>query len=333
MKQFLPVPLAGLRLDQVTGFDLYLCPDLDKPPVLYRENHLAFTQHVRDRLRDTGVTALWTPTDQQDAYYDYLQKNLQLILQDSTIELEDKVELLYDSAQRTVQDFFVRPDAPELPEQSRQLVEYLLSMFAESDDAFSVFMRVAPLDYQTYTHSVNVFVYSVQFARRLDLVDLPSLHDFALGTLLHDLGKSRVPSSILQKPGKLTEDEWVVIRKHPGWGCELLLEHGLDSDLILSITRHHHEKLNGVGYPDGLQNGAIDPRVRAVTICDIFDALTTRRPYKERMSTFDALRIMKQDIPHALDNDMFKIFVEMLSDPRETVAQTNPDRAAFASRQ
>lgn len=330
--EFIPVPLAGLRLDQVTGFDLYLRTNRQKAPVLYRDMHLPFTQEVRERLREADVTALWTPLGQEDAYYDYLQKNLQVILRDPKIEIQDKVKLLYDSAHRTVQNFFDRPDAPELPSQSKKLVDHLLTVFAKNDDAFSIFMRVAPLDYQTYTHSVNVFVYSVQFIRRLNLIDLHTLHDFALGTLLHDLGKSRIPQSILQKPGKLTEDEWKVIKKHPRWGCELLLKHGLANEMVLDITMYHHEKLNGSGYPEALQNGEIKPYVKAVTLCDIFDALTTRRPYKEAISTFEALRIMKQEVPAMLDPDMFKIFVEMLAHPEQMEEQLRQGQRAFLTR-
>ena len=330
--EFIPIPLSGLRLDQVTGFDLFLRTNKDKVPVLYREMHLPFLQEVRDRLREAGVSALWTPVGQEDAYYEYLQKNLQVILRDPKIDLQDKVKLLYGSAKRTVQDFFTRPDAPELPSQGKKLVEHLLTIFAKNDDAFSIFMRVAPLDYQTYTHSVNVFVYSVQFIRRLNLVDLDTIRDFALGTLLHDLGKSRISQNILQKPGKLDADEWEVIKKHPRWGCELLLKHGLGNEMMLDITMHHHEKLNGSGYPDGLKNGEIKPYVKAVTICDIFDALTTRRAYKERMSTFEALRVMKQDVPALLDPDLFKEFVEMLAHPDEMEEDLHKGQRAFARR-
>jgi HD-GYP domain-containing protein (c-di-GMP phosphodiesterase class II) len=95
-----------------------------------------------------------------------------------------------------------------------------------------------------------------------------------------------------------------------------MAEHGGLADVALDVTRHHHEKLSGSGYPDGLAGGEILPPVRICTIADIFDALTTRRSYKDAMGSFPALKLMRDELLDEIDRDLFQIFVEMMANPR-----------------
>jgi putative two-component system response regulator len=104
-----------------------------------------------------------------------------------------------------------------------------------------------------------------------------------------------VPDSILLKPGRLTEEEWKVIREHPVVG-ERICAPLKSFRLVLPIIRHHHEKLDGSGYPDGLRGDAIPVTARVLQIIDVYDALTTERPYKKAFSTADALLIMKEEV-------------------------------------
>ena len=107
------------------------------------------------------------------------------------------------------------------------------------------------------------------------------------------------------------------MRLHPVTGYDILKEHGLFSDLVLDVTRHHHEKLRGGGYPDKLTANQIDPLVRASTIADIFDALTTRRSYKGALTSYQALKIMRDKMAADLDPDLFRTFVELMGNPQD----------------
>ena len=110
--------------------------------------------------------------------------------------------------------------------------------------------------------------------------------------LVHDVGKSRIPHAILNKPGRLDDDERAVMQTHAPIGHEILSASGGCDPITLAVTRHHHEMLDGSGYPDGLAGDAIGNMVRLLTICDIYAALTERRPYKEPMPMADAMAIL-----------------------------------------
>jgi len=146
-------------------------------------------------------------------------------------------------------------------------------------------------DDATYQHCLLVAGVSAQFVNFLQFREQDRQH-FVRAALLHDLGKARIPQAILNKPGRLDVDEMAIMRTHPVIGYELLRDSGCDA-ATLSAVRHHHEMLDGSGYPDGLAGSAIGDTVRLLTICDIFSALTERRAYKPPMPVRDALAVLE----------------------------------------
>ncbi|WP_051093033.1 HD domain-containing phosphohydrolase [Methylobacterium sp. 77] len=146
-------------------------------------------------------------------------------------------------------------------------------------------------DEQLYQHSLSVagFAAAFGFSLKLPRSDQKRL---AKAALLHDIGKSKIPRAILNKPGSLTASEMAIMRTHAGAGADLLArEHGFDS-AMLDVVRYHHEMLDGSGYPAGLAGDAIPDLVRLVTICDIHSALTERRAYREPLPHAEAHAIM-----------------------------------------
>jgi putative nucleotidyltransferase with HDIG domain len=145
----------------------------------------------------------------------------------------------------------------------------------------------------TYQHCLIVTGLATAFGQALGLsgADLGKL---TVAALLHDIGKARIDPAILDKQGPLTEEERAVIRMHPGWGAEHLAAHGTVEPDILDSVRHHHEMLDGSGYPDGLAGDAIPDLARLLTIADIFGALVEERAYKPPMSGDAAFAIIRQ---------------------------------------
>lgn len=139
------------------------------------------------------------------------------------------------------------------------------------------------------------------------------LERVTIGGLLHDVGKSLVPLEILDKPGKLEDREWKIMRKHPEYSREVLLrEQGLDPDAI-AMAVQHHEKLDGTGYPDGLAGAQINDYVRLTAISDVYSALIDKRSYKEAMTNEDALDLMSKFKGH-LDLDLLRSFRSFVLD-------------------
>ncbi|KQP58224.1 hypothetical protein ASG40_10130 [Methylobacterium sp. Leaf399] len=156
-------------------------------------------------------------------------------------------------------------------------------------------------DSQLYQHSLSVAGYAAAFSLQLNFSRADQMR-LSKAALLHDLGKARIPAAILNKPGKLTADEMAVMRTHPDIGADILAAQGEFDDAMLAVVRHHHEMLDGSGYPSGLAGPSIPDLVRLVTICDIHSALTERRPYRNPLPHDEAHAIMckmssKLDLP------------------------------------
>lgn len=146
-------------------------------------------------------------------------------------------------------------------------------------------------DDTTFQHCLLVAGLTVAFSQNLKLSRVDQ-RLMARAALVHDIGKAQIPLAILNKPGKLDADEMAVMRTHPALGYDLLKASGTCDPVTLAVTRHHHEMLDGSGYPDRLSSDAITDPVRLLTICDIYAALIERRPYKAPFSSEDAMRVL-----------------------------------------
>ena len=162
--------------------------------------------------------------------------------------------------------------------------------------------RLAEKDAYTEGHTRRVALRTAQVGEELGLGPA-HLRDLALGALLHDVGKLSVPDAILQKPGALAEDEFAVIRRHPVWGRELVDELGGFSPLVATLVLDHHERLDGAGYPRGLDGGQIGLETSILTVCDVYDALITKRVYRDAWSTERALDLLRSEAGSGFDPD------------------------------
>jgi putative nucleotidyltransferase with HDIG domain len=159
--------------------------------------------------------------------------------------------------------------------------------------------------------------YAEQVARALGL-DATELTTIRLGAYLHDVGKVKVPHEVLNKPGRLTDEEFDIIKQHPAWGVELLDSVEFPWDLK-PIIRWHHEKLDGTGYPDRLSGDAIPLGAAIIGIVDVYDALTTTRSYRSAMTHERALSIMRET-PHWWRADVFEAFMRTVGLAQEVAA-------------
>lgn len=162
----------------------------------------------------------------------------------------------------------------------------------------------------TYLHSVAVCGLMIGLARRLN-IDPALHHDIGLAGLLHDIGKARVPASILDKPATLTDDEQSVIRQHSQWGYEMLITGDKLPDLVLDVCLHHHERLDGCGYPDNRTGPNISLYSRMAAICDVYDAVTSARAYKAAWSPAEALEYLAAN-PGQFDPALVSPFSAMI---------------------
>lgn len=192
-----------------------------------------------------------------------------------------------------------------------QFVEEIAASVSRNSGALISLARLKTSDDYTYMHSVAVCALMISLARQLRL-DEVQVREAGIAGLLHDIGKMHIPPEILTKPGRLTDAEFDVVREHPAAGHRMLLEgHGV-SDIALDVCLHHHEKMDGTGYPGRLLADDISLFARMGAICDVYDAITSNRPYKRGWDPAESLRKMTEWCKGHFDESIFHAFVRSL---------------------
>ena len=312
---YMPVNLASLRLDTVTGFDIYLQPIPGQSFILYAERDCAFTERVRKRLIDNRVDRIYISTQDRIKYHKYLERNLAAIVVDPTVSIESKSDVLYATACGSLETVFDHPQAPEAVQQTRDIVKHSVGLMLEDRRILGCLLKNLSVDYRGYTHGVNTMTYAVSLAQRVGYQDPATLREIATGAILHDIGKSQIAPEIINSPKSLSQEQWALMKRHASYGYAIMAQQGHVGEIALDIILHHHERMRGTGYPDGLADTQISPFVRIVAIADIFDAITTHRPFQRGRSSFDALVLMRKQVSLDIDRDFFRTFVGMMGHP------------------
>ena len=188
--------------------------------------------------------------------------------------------------------------------------------------------RLGEKDPSTEGHTRRVATLAVAIGERLGLPE-GRLRQLAVGGLLHDMGKLSVPNHILNKPGRLTDDEFAEIRRHPGAGRQLLTELGGFPALVLELVESHHERLDGGGYPNRVPAGELDLAVRILTVADVYDALTADRVYREAWPTDRALALLDTETGVAFDAGCVAALRAVIGAEAPEIT-TSPDRLGQA---
>ena len=191
------------------------------------------------------------------------------------------------------------------------LVEEISNSVARNPGALISLARLKTADDYTYMHSVAVCALMIALSRQLGL-DEEQTRQAGLAGLLHDLGKAWVPNAILNKPGKLTDEEFAEIKKHPGYGHQALLAGSGIPEMALDVCLNHHEKTDGSGYPKGLKADEISLFAKMGAVCDVYDAITSNRPYKAGWDPAESLRKMAEWSKGHFDEAVFQAFVKSL---------------------
>ncbi len=204
-------------------------------------------------------------------------------------------------------------------QEAAAVVDEISSTVTRNPGALLSIVRLKTKDDYTYLHSVAVCALMVALGRQAGL-EGAALRSAGLAGLLHDVGKMAVPDEVLNKPGRLTDSEWEVIRTHPGRGYEMLQASGIADGAVLDVCRHHHERVDGTGYPDRLSGEALSTLARMGAVCDVYDAVTSDRPYKQGWSPAEAVHRMAEWTmrPGAesgggqFDERIFRLFVKVV---------------------
>jgi HD-GYP domain-containing protein (c-di-GMP phosphodiesterase class II) len=214
----------------------------------------------------------------------------------------------------------------------RELVAEVAASVERNAGALVSLARLKTKDDYTFMHSVAVCALMVALARQLGM-DETRCREAGLAGLVHDVGKALMPPQVLLKPGKLTDDEWAIMRSHPERGHRLLVEGGTASAGVMDVALHHHERFDGDGYPHKLAGEAISELARMGAICDVYDAITSNRPYKAGWDPAESIAKMVSWKGH-FDPRMFSAFVQSLGIyPTGAVVRLESGRLAVVAEQ
>ncbi len=214
------------------------------------------------------------------------------------------------SAQQAVATMFdeARLGKAVSSENAKQLVAEISDSISRNPSALISLARLKTADDYTYMHSVAVCALMIALARQLGL-DAEATRSAGTAGLLHDLGKALMPIDLLNKPGKLTAEEFMIIKTHPVEGHKLLRERSGADAIALDVVLRHHEKPDGSGYPDGLKDGEISLFAKMGAVCDVYDAITSNRAYKSGWDPAESLRKMAEWTNGHFDQRVFQAFV------------------------
>jgi HD-GYP domain-containing protein (c-di-GMP phosphodiesterase class II) len=307
--EYIRVPLSSLDAESLVGCDLYQFV----PPgryVLYASADIPVPHDLARELAHRQITHLFIRSADTSAYANYLIERIGRVAEATGCPLEVQAAVAYEGNHFLIQRVFDEPRAEAIGD-LYSAVTRTVDLALERPDLARSLIHLTRHDAYSYSHSVNVAVFGTALALSVGR-DEGWVRRMAQGLSTHDIGKARVPLDVLNHPGRLSEEQWAFMRQHPQFGIEILDETGFGKDDIVRAVAHcHHERNNGKGYPKGLQGDAIPFEARVCTICDVFDALTTRRPYRPPSRTFEGLRIMIDEMREEFDPELFAAFIRL----------------------
>lgn len=304
------IPLCVLQSGNICGFDIYIKGK--EGYTLLASRHIPISQKLLSKLREANLKNVYIQKSDEEQYMCYLSEHMPKFSGDDSMKREQKAELIYNSARNIMRGLFEKPNTPQLINSVKNAAGAIMDTILDDEKAFLSLVQVSSYDYHTYTHSINVAIYSIGIGKFMGLA-AEDLRLLAAGAALHDLGKSRIDQQILNKPAKLSHDEFEKMKEHPDNGIHILKSFGNVDEGIAAAVLHHHEKFDGSGYPHALVGNQIPLFGQIVAIADIFDALNTKRCYKAEMSTFDTLQFMKTNMSNHLNTKILTQFIRCMS--------------------
>lgn len=271
--------------------------------VLYKNAAHSFTQNDKERLIDNNVKFLFVKAADMSTYNQYVESNLAVLMKDENLEPLEKQNVLYQASVNYVQEIFDSPaiSIKQNVDRCRNLIQNILNDVMNSNDLMTALSSLVDHNAYTYVHSVQVATYSISLHVKLFNLQKDEMMDVGMGSIFHDYGKVYVPRVLLDKPGKLTPTEFMEVKKHPVYGYSTLKDLEIFTPVALGIVKHHHEKENGNGYPDGLTSYDIARSSKITAIADVFSALTTNRSYRQALSKESAMEIMYGEMDGSFD--------------------------------
>jgi len=310
----IPISVLTLIPDSVPGVSLYLpSASAHEDYRLYRGPDFPVTADDIRNLKERGTTRLYVACDEHTRYQEYLRSNLDQFLAMESVPVVQRAGMLNEVVRDVLGETFRTGDLDRQMHHLTELGASTVTLICRDDVVLHQMRNVLYHDYHTFTHSANVAMYGAMLARALGISNRDELKAIAVGALLHDAGKLQIPAALLTKPAELTEKEVATVREHPRLGFQMLCQRPDLSFGQLMMIYQHHEKIDGSGYPVRAVGSELHEWGRICAVADVFEALTSNRPYRLGMSFGKATEIMQLHPGTAFDEDMLSCWIGLIS--------------------
>ena len=302
------VPIECVRENSILGKSIYDCYGRK-----LLSSGVTLTKNIINSIKKLDIYSLYIIDEySSEEIEDIIKPELRVkaisVIKETFTDIE-RVATVHKFEKRSVKDYSKKEQ--EYFNSINDIAEELLENVLSSHNVLLSLVDIKSMDDYTYAHCVNVAIISIVFGMSLNLRRRDLLY-LCIGALIHDVGKVFVPQEILQKPGKLTPEEFEEIKKHPKLGYDFIRNSYNISAHSKLIVLQHHERFDGLGYPEGISGDKISYLARIVAIADVYDALTSDRPYKRAMCPSIALEYLMSNAGTLFDFNLVNVFCKII---------------------
>lgn len=323
---YIPFSVEILHLDSTVAFDCYI--KRFNGYVVIIEQGTLITEKLFQKIKHNKE--LYIHESELNKYKDYTElmllldaenlaiekaienvNNLEIKIQEYC-EVQEKLHYIYQSICNLGHLFFNANNYTKLPLTSLEIfIDVTLQLIVSKEKNLPKFLEMMPHKYEMEYHSVNVCILCMFLGHKIGFQH-SDLQKLAMAAILHDIGKLKIEKSILDKQSGLSPEEFEIMQEHSSLSAKMASTNNISDKHILNAILYHHEKFDGTGYPEGLTRHEIPKMAQVIGICDVFDALTTNRTFRDSYSSFDALCLMKDKMAEELNQGYIKSFIQLL---------------------
>ena len=289
----IPISMATLTHGAMLGIDVYLRPSPGLPAELLFASHQAIDTTKLESLQVCDARRVLIDRSNRERYQQYLRENWESIVCNDAFPIEKRLGVMNEVVRDVLREEFQQGDTDQILAASHQLATGTVELVNSRDIVVDQLLGILHHDYATFTHCTNVSFYAALLAKHLGHTKSDQVA-IALGGLVHDLGKLDIDEKILTTPGKLTSQERSIIERHPTCGFLELADRADICPGQLMMVYQHHERVDGNDYPCNLPGSQIHPWAKICAIVDVFEALTSDRPYRPPMPLVEVVQILEQ---------------------------------------
>lgn len=289
-------------------FNLY-ARDKKGRMVLFCKKGFPITSRHREYLTKRS-RIFFVSADQLNDYHDYHFERIDRIISNEDVSNREKAEVVRGVGKRIVDKLLDDPRSGKAVTHSGKFVNTCVDLIFHYPHVTEKLLALGSSDSYILSHSINVCTFSLLIGKKLMGGNNKELWRLGMSGLLQDVGMSKIPRIIIDKPGKLTKDEMEKVKHHTEYSVEMISEHNL-ADSVVNAVGCHHERSDGSGYPKGLKGEEIQPFARILAVADVYDALTSDRPYRKAMSHLEAITEMAKEADR-YDCQVFKALMEIV---------------------